>query len=193
MHLGRRLAVASALALLLASCGGAGDRGGNAAPLRTRIDQIGAQVEVWAAANDLASAQAAAEAAANLVTGSGGPEYGDRDGDGTVDGEAEVGVLPSLDGDSVGLALPLRSESCELTDVLGGSWDDPGARWQTFEDALTEWRPDNNTFPSLPSHAQRVVGWASLTIASDDLDTAHEYAGHAALHVDVMRRAIQDC
>lgn len=36
----------------------------------------------------------------------------------------------------------------------------------------------------------RIVGWATFTLASDDLDDAHEYAGHAQLPVDVSQRAL---
>ena len=56
--------------------------------------------------------------------------------------------------------------------------------------AIDDWRPDDNTMPSLPSHPMRVVGWASFTLATDDLDDAHEYAGHAQLHVDVARDSL---
>jgi hypothetical protein len=58
--------------------------------------------------------------------------------------------------------------------------------------AIEEWRPDRNTMPSLPSHPMRIVGWATFTLASTSLDDAHEYAGHAQLHVNVSLAAL-DC
>jgi hypothetical protein len=56
--------------------------------------------------------------------------------------------------------------------------------------AIDAWRPDNNTMPTLPSHPMRVVGWATFALDSDSLDEAHEYAGHAKLHVDISVRAL---
>jgi len=84
----------------------------------------------------------AAETAANLVVGPAGPGYGDRDGDGTVNGESDDGVLPGLDGTPAGLASPLAANECVERDVLGGSWDDPGDRWDTMLTAIDDWRPD---------------------------------------------------
>ena len=51
----------------------------------------------------------------------------------------------------------------------------------------------NNTFPALPSHPQRLVGWATLTLATEDLATAREYGGHAHLHIDTAIRALTGC
>ena len=45
---------------------------------------------------------------------------------------------------------------------------------------------------TLPSHSVRVVGWTTSTLATDSLDAAHEYAGHAQLHVNISR-AVLDC
>ena len=140
----------------------------------------------------MADAQAAAETAANLVVGPNGPDYGDRDGDGAVNGETAVGLLPGLDGTPAGLALPLAPNACISADVLGGIWDDPEAAWGEMQAAIDAWRPNNNTMPTLASHPMRVVGWATFTLGSDSLDEAHEYAGHAKLHVDISVRAL-DC
>jgi hypothetical protein len=56
--------------------------------------------------------------------------------------------------------------------------------------AIDDWRGDNNTMPTLTSHPMRVVGWATFTLNSDSLDDAHEYAGHANLHVNLSERAL---
>jgi len=159
--------------------------------LAARLDAIEVAVASWRDAESLEEARAAAEAAANLVVGPGGPGYGDRDGDGTIGGEAAAGVLPGLDGEPDGLANAIAGNECVLADVLGGSWADPRARWGTMLTAIEEWRPDRNTMPSLPSHPMRIVGWATFTLASASLDEAHEYAGHAQLHVDVSSRALE--
>ena len=137
-------------------------------------------------------AQEAAETAANLIVGPNGPGHGDRDGDGVVSGSTDAGVLPGLDGTPAGLALPLAANSCVEADVLGGSWDNPEARWGEMLDAIDAWRPGNNTMPTLASHPMRVVGWSTFTLETDSLDAAHEYAGHARLHVEISERAL-DC
>ncbi len=102
----------------------------------------------------------------------------------------EPGLLPGLAGEP-GLVLP--DTRCVRQDVLGGSFDDAPARWATVQRAIERWSDDDNTFPALSSHPQRVVGWASLTMATADLDAAHSYAGHAQLHVDVTREALDTC
>lgn len=155
-----------------------------------RMNAIDEAVAAWRDALSVEDAQAAAEAAANLIVGPNGPGYGDRNGDGVVGGEATAGVLPGLDGTPEGLATPLVANGCIRRDVLGGPWDDPGAEWGAMLAAIDEWRPDNNTMPTLASHPMRVVGWATFTLASDSLDEAHEYAGHAKLHVDISVRAL---
>jgi hypothetical protein len=160
--------------------------------LRERLVTIDDAVVVWERADSLAEAQAAAEAAANLVVGPNGPDYGDRDGNGNIDGDNEFGVLAGLDGSPVGLADGLADNECVMADVLGGAWDDPAGRWDTMLAVIDAWTPANNTMPTLPSHPMRIVGWASLTLATDSLDEAHEYAGHAQLHVNVSLDAI-DC
>lgn len=180
----------------LAACGGddpAADPEGVAAfTLRERIVTVDDAVVVWEQADDLAEAQAAAEAAANLVVGSNGPGYGDRDGNGNIDGEAEFGVLRGIDGSPAGLADSLTDNECVVADVLGGAWDDPAARWAELEAAIAAWSPADNTLQDLASEPMRIVGWATLALATDSLDEAREHAGRAQLHVDVSLDAI-DC
>ena len=65
-------------------------------------------------------------------------------------------------------------------------------KWDKMLSAIDDWRRDNNTMPTLASHPMRVVGWATFTLNSDLLDEGHEYAGHADLHVNISRRAL-DC
>ena len=191
-----RIVIPLALIVGLAACGDddpAADPEGVAAfTLREHIVKVDDAVVVWEDATSLAEAKAAAEAAANLVVGPAGPEYGDRDGNGNTDGETDFGVLQGLDGTPAGLADALADNECVAADVLGGSWDDPAGRWSTMLATIAAWSPSENTMPSLASHPMRIVGWASLTLASDSLDEAHEYAGHAQLHVDVSLSAI-DC
>jgi len=45
-------------------------------------------------------------------------------------------------------------------------------------------------FPALPSGSW---AWSSLTLATDSLEDAHEYSGHAKLHVGVSLGALTDC
>jgi hypothetical protein len=161
-----------------------------AADLDDRFAELDRAVDAWQQAADLGAAQRAAEEARNLVVGPAGPYYGDATGDGATDGASTIGVLPGLAGE---IALATALNECVERDVLGGSWDDPTERWAILDTAINEWSPSNNTFPSLTSHPQRVVGWATLTLASDDFDDAHEYSGHARLHVDVSRRALDEC
>jgi hypothetical protein len=163
---------------------------GDAASLAERMNAVDEAVAVWRSAPSVAVAQDAAEAAANLVVGPNGPGYGDRNDDGVVAGEAAAGVLPGLDGTPEGLAIPLATNGCVRRDVLGGPWADPGAEWGAMLVAIDDWSPDNNTMPTLASHPMRVVGWATFTLESDSLDEAHEYAGHAKLHVDISLRAL---
>ncbi|MCL1595260.1 MAG: hypothetical protein M3132_13000 [Actinomycetia bacterium] len=160
--------------------------------LAERIDAIDAAVVEWRGATSIEEAQGAAEVAANLVVGPNGPGYGDRNEDGVIGGASEIGVLAGVDGSPAGLATLLAPNACVLKDVLGGSWDDPDGRWDEMASAIERWRPNNNTMPSLASHPMRVVGWATFTLATESLDKAHEYAGHANIHVVVSRRAL-DC
>ena len=158
---------------------------------RERLDQIAAEVSAWRAAPNLAQAKRHAEAARNLIVGPAGPGYGDADGDGKVSGANATGLLPGPKG-SAALAIP-AANACVARDLLGGSWEDPPRRWAVLQTKIAAWRPGNNTFPTLPSHAQRIVGWASLTLNFSDLATAREYAAHAKIHVDVSRTALTRC
>jgi hypothetical protein len=189
-------------AVFLSACAPASTAGGDGQPdallagdvalVEERLDLIDEAVAAWGSAATLDAARAAAERAANLVVGPGGPGYGDRNGDGQIGGEVSAGLLAGLDGSPPGLASALAGNECVVRDVLGGSWEDPGAEWDRMLTAIDAWRSDNNTMPSLPSHPMRIVGWASFTLATDSLELAQEYAGHAKLHVDISRRAL-DC
>ncbi|MGE3856396.1 MAG: hypothetical protein AB7G21_05525 [Dehalococcoidia bacterium] len=161
------------------------------AALAERLAAIDRAVSAWQAASDLPAARRAAEEARNLVVGADGPSYGDSDGDGTVRGAGAAGLLPGLTG-VAGLAAE-EDGACVVRDVLGGSWADPAARWAELDARIAAWAPANNTFPALPSHPQRIVGWATLALRARSLDEAVEYAGHARLHVDVSVRALTDC
>jgi len=149
---------------------------------------IQSAVQRWADAATLPAAKAAAEHARNLVTGPHVQGAGDANADGALE-RVRVGLLPGEDG-SPGLASPLAGE-CVQRDVLGGSWADPMARWAEVTRRIDHWAPDSNTFPALPSHAQRVVGWASLTLQTDRLADAHEFSGHAAGHAGVVVDALR--
>jgi hypothetical protein len=157
-----------------------------------RLGAIDVAVADWRSAGTIDEANAAAEVAANLVVGPNGPNYGDRNGDGTIGGESDVGLLPGIDGTLPGLASALAANACVDADVLGGTWADPQSQWGEMQTAIDEWTPGNNTMPSLASHPMRIVGWATFTQNSNSLDLAHEYAGHAKLHVDISLRAL-DC
>ncbi|MBA3512428.1 hypothetical protein [Sphingomonas sp.] len=159
--------------------------------LATRLAFLDQAVTRWQEAPTLRVAHEAAEEARNLVVGATGPFYGDANGDGKISGANSVGVLPGLKGEA-GLADP-DENSCVVADVLGGRWSDPAMRWSRLQGAIASWTPAKNTFPSLPSHPQRVVGWASLTLQSNRLADAHEYASHARLHADISLRALHNC
>jgi len=195
-----RLVVLIALGLVPATAGCGGETAGDPAAgvaatpaaQRTavnRADAVVAATRRWAAATTLARAQVGAERARNLITGPRAPGAGDGDGDGEATRVA-TGLLPGEDG-SPGLASPLAT-GCVERDVLGGSWADPVARWRELTQRIERWRPDDNTFVQLPSHAQRVVGWASLALRTDELMAASEYAGHAAGHARIVRDALRD-
>jgi hypothetical protein len=155
-----------------------------------RLGAIDEAVATWRNADTIGEAHAAAESAANLVVGPNGPGYGDRDGDGTINGISDLGLLAGLDGTPTGVATPWASSECIAADVLGGTWLDPGKRWGEMSNAIGDWRPDHNTMPSLASHPMRIVGWSTFTLESDSLDLAREYAGHAKLHIDISLRAL---
>lgn len=159
--------------------------------LRSRLALLDRAVTRWQGAPSLRVAHEAAEEARNLVVGANGPFYGDADRDGKTSGANSIGVLPGLRGEP-GLADP-GDNGCVIADVLGGPWSDPALRWSRLQAAVASWAPARNTFPSLPSHPQRVVGWASLALKSNSLADAREYASHARLHVDISRRAVDHC
>lgn len=185
--------------VILAACqSGAGVEadGGALERLAERLNVVDSHIDDWRDAPSLFAAKQAAEAAANHIVGPGGPGFGDRDEDGEVRGPTDAGILPGLDGDPAGFALSAAeagAPECVVRDILGGTWDDPAQRWQELDTAIATWEPTRNTFPSLPSHAQRVVGWATLTLAADSLEVATSYAGHAALHVAISAAALDDC
>ena len=161
------------------------------AGLSARLAAIDGAVRRWRGASDLRTAHAAAEEARNLVVGPAGPYYGDADRDGIITGASNVGLLPGIAGQA---ALTQWGQgACIDRDVLGGSWRKPARRWSVLAAAIKGWSRSNNTFPSLPSHPQRVVGWATLTLSTEQLKTAREYAGHAQLHVNVARAALARC
>ena len=174
----------------LTACGGDGDGDADAVKpdvaeftYRERMLKIDDAATAWKNADTIEIAKSAAESAANLVVGPGGPGYGDRDGDGTIEGEADFGVLPGLDGSPVGLANGVPDNECVVNEVLGGSWDDPAGRWATMQTAIDDWTTANNTMSNLPSRPMRIVGWATFTLATDSLDDAQSYGGQAALEV----------
>lgn len=196
------LAAVALVAFVVVGCGSTGQSSGTASPpgpvasanpslLDARLSAIDDAVNRWQSATDLATAQRSAEEARNLIVGPHDPSSGDTDWDGTFDGASAIGLLPGLGGEP-GLATAAAGP-CVERDVLGGSWADPAARWSILESAIAAWTPSNNTFPALPSHPQRIVGWATLTLAATDLATALEYGGHAHLHIDVAMRAVTDC
>lgn len=196
------IAVLAALTIAggLAACGeGEPDPGSAAAPSSTRPPQaaqasvvaIDTAVGTWSQADSIEAGHAAAEEARNLIVGDDNPRYGDGDEDGAIAGATEVGLLPGIDG-RPGLASR-AANACVEADLLGGSWEEPRERWAILDRAIAAYRPDNNLFPTLPSHAQRVVGWATLALASDDLDEIREYSGHASLHSRIIRDAVTDC
>lgn len=182
--------------LAAAGCGESSPAGDSAAataasttesPGRERATEIAAAVERWSVSRTLPEAKAEAERARNLITGPHVEGAGDGDRDGNVDAVA-VGLLPGEDG-SPGL-VKAGEGRCVDQDVLGGSWDDPAARWADVLRRVDAYSATNNEFPGLPSHAQRTVGWASLTLEASTLDEAIEYAGHATGHAQVVVDAL---
>ena len=169
------------------SSSGMGTGTSETAAVLERIEQVQQQVDLWRDASTIDDAQAAAAEARLLVTG---PGVAGLEPPAGTPADVTEGLLPD-DSDRPGLASAVKD--CAGPDLLGGSWDDQEQRWQILRTAIDEWAPDNNTFPSLPSHPQRVVGWATLTLGTSDLDLAQEYSGHAQLHVDAARDALADC
>ncbi|GAC1695725.1 MAG: hypothetical protein NVS9B6_01800 [Candidatus Limnocylindrales bacterium] len=77
-------------------------------------------------------------------------------------------------------------------DALGGlaSWARPRERYDQWRAVLAAWRPDRNTMPELPSHLLRALGWASLVLRSDDLNTARALASvHGVIHTGLVLTA----
>lgn len=183
------------LALISAACG---DDGGASVDdlesftLRERLLRIDDATVTWDAATTVETAHQAAETAANLVVGPGAPDYGDRAGDGTVGGDSDFGVLMGLDGEPVGLADALADDACIEADVLGGSWDDPAARWAELDTAIATWSEDGDTISQLASRPMRIAGWASLALSTDDLDEAVGFAAVAQDDLDASLAAL-DC
>jgi len=159
--------------------------------LGSRLAALDVAVTRWQRAPDLRQAHKAAEEARNLIVGPAGPFYGDANRDGKVSGVVAFGMLPGLRGEA---SLARQTDGpCVVAHILGGSWRDPAGRWAILEQAISRWTPTRNTFPSLPSHIQRVVGWASLTLNSRSLANAREYAKHARLHVNIANQSANDC
>ena len=193
----KRLVIALAVTLLMAlgacsSSDASGAPGSADLALSGRMNSIATAVDDWGHATTLPEAKAGAEAALNLVVGAAGPFYGDGDGDGQLQGASDNGLLPGLHGEQ-GLAQSEPINACVGEEVLGGAWEDPGDRWDVAAVVYSKWTPSNNIMPTLASHPQRIVGWAILTLASDSLDEAHDYARNAQLHVDVSQAAIEAC
>ncbi|UJH69760.1 hypothetical protein [Ornithinimicrobium sp. INDO-MA30-4] len=146
-------------------------------------------VALAACGSDEPTQEPAESAPATPAPATSEPYYGDADGDGVIAGANNDGLLPGFEGQG-GLVMSMAENETVERDVLGGSWDDPAQRWEILDDAINEWTPTNNPYPTLPSHPQRIVGWATLTLDAVNLDEAHEYAGHAQIHVDVTALAL---
>ncbi len=184
-----RLSACAAVLFSAAGCAGGGATARTATD--DRIAGIEQAVSEWQGASDLDAARRAAEQARNLIVGPAGPYYGDSDGDGAVAGASAAGLLPGLAGEA-GIAAPADGP-CVERDILGGSWSDPAARWAELDRKIEAWRPGNNQFPTLPSHPQRIVGWATLALRASSLAEAVDYAGHARIHSDISRQALAAC
>ncbi len=156
-----------------------------------RLAGIESAIQRWRQADNLTTAKAAAEEARNLVVGPAGPYYGDADRNGFIAGASNVGLLPGLKGETA-LVKP-EDGTCVARDVLGGSWREPAERWSMLDAAIRSWSASKNTFPALPSHPQRIAGWATLALSTNNLITAREYGGHALLHIDITRKAVTHC
>lgn len=190
----RRLVLPLLLIVATGACGDddVGDSSSVAAlSLQVPLNLAEISTDTWARADTLEEARAGAEETANLIVGSGGPDYGDLDGDGSVVGESEFGILAGLDGTPPGIAAAVENE-CIEADVLGGGWDDPAARWAELQAAIDAWSPTNDTISSLDSQPMQAVGWARLTMATESLEDAHEFGGRAQENIAESIAAI-DC
>lgn len=161
------------------------------AGLGPRLAAIENAIGRWRRAANLTEVWSAAEEARNLVVGEAGPYYGDADRDGVIRGASKSGLIPGLRGEDA-VALPGNGD-CVVRDILGGSWNEPSERWSVLDAAIKSWTPSRNTFPALPSHPQRIVGWATLALSTNSLETAKEYGGHAQLHIAVSSKAFTQC
>ena len=157
----KTLAAAVLCALVMTACGSDTKPAPSSvaqSALTDRVEAIQSAITAWKSAADLTSVQVDAETARNLVVGPAGPGYGDTNGDGTIQGASEIGLLPGLHGEP-GLIQAVPVTRCVDHDVLGGNWSDPADRWAAALTAVRNWTPTNNTFPTLPSHPQRIYGW----------------------------------
>ena len=114
-----------------------------------RVTEVQRALDRWRDATDIDAAHRAAETVSNLITGPAVDLYGDADGDGAVQGDVDAGLLPGQDGEA-SLGLPLSG--CAGPDLLGGSWDDPSARWADLETKIADW-----TRPTTPSPSWRAT------------------------------------
>ena len=159
------------------------------AAVKQRLTEIDDALVAWSSAHDLTAVRRSAETVRSLVAGDAFPGPGPDDAD--ARGAHGVGLLPGPGGEP-GLVTAVAG-TCLEAQVLGGPWGDPEARWDELRAAVADWAPDNNTFPALASHPQRVVGWASLALVAPELADAVGYADHARLHLGVTRAAVDAC
>ncbi len=180
------LAIIAAVLLAVAGCGsseddaavaGAGDDSTPAAAL-DRARTIERDVASWAAAAGLADVHRDAARVRALV---GGPRFA-SDGD-----QIAEGLLPGPAGEP---GLAEDRDGCAGRVVVTGDWSDPAGRWRSLERLIGTWSPQNNPFPTLPSHAERVFGWATLATHAHSLSEAREYAGHASGHAAIVTEAL---
>ncbi len=83
---------------------------------------------------------------------------------------------------SIACATPIPTGK---PDELHRFFEEAAARFDEADDA-------RRARETLSRDPMRIVGWATFTLGSDSLDEAHEYAGHAKLHVDIALSAL-DC
>lgn len=159
--------------------------------LAARLDAIDAAVLGWQQATDIDTAHEKAEAVRNLVVGPTGPIYGDADGNGTVAGASEEGLLPGTTGEVA--LVDGENTPCLLNSMLGGSWSDPGARWAQALAAFDKWNPGDDTIGALPSPAMRLAGWATIGLNAQRIDASRDLAQRAANAAGAVRQAYTDC
>jgi len=204
---GKALATAAVAAVLLAGCSSSGENAAEpdatptasasataaaqAEQLSVRMVEINAAIVQWQSAGTIDDARKAAETVLNLIVGPAGPLYGDANGDGAIEGQTAIGLLPGLEGQP-GLIGP-DPNPCTVKNVLGTEWTDPRGEWAKMTNAIDAWAPNNNTFPNLVSQPQRIAGWAALALKTDDLATAREYAGKAQVNSEETVNALFNC